>query len=62
MAEKSDMVKLVTEKSGRQLQAQQDATRSGIDLVPTVIREAGPKAVESYRPSQSVAWELNRFP
>ncbi|HEY7330680.1 MAG TPA: hypothetical protein VH592_23775 [Gemmataceae bacterium] len=42
------MVTLISEKSGRQLQAQQEATRSGTDLVPAVIREAGPKAVESF--------------
>jgi Phage integrase, N-terminal SAM-like domain len=48
MAEKGDRVELISEKSGRQLQAQQDATRSGMELVPAVIREAGPKAVESF--------------
>lgn len=42
------MVALVSERSARQRKAQQDATRNGIDLVPAVIREVGPKAVESF--------------
>jgi hypothetical protein len=42
------MVAIISEKSDRQLQARQDATRSGIELVPAVIREAGPKAIESF--------------
>lgn len=42
------MVTLVSEKNERQLTAQQEATRSGGELVPVIVRDAGPEAVESF--------------
>ena len=42
------MVSLVSTKEQQQLNAREEATRSGADLVPAVIRDAGSKAIESY--------------
>jgi hypothetical protein len=42
------MVGLVSERSERELETQQEATRGGLDLVPAVVRAAGAKAVESF--------------
>jgi hypothetical protein len=42
------MVLVVSEKSREQIVAREQATRSGLELVPTLIRDSGQKAVESY--------------
>src|SRR6185369_16076274 len=42
------MVQLVAEKRQEHIEARREATRSGLELVPAIIRNAGPKAVESY--------------
>lgn len=42
------MVQLVTEKTREKIDARQQATRSGLELVPALVRDAGQKAIESY--------------
>jgi len=42
------MVILVAEKAEESISARREATRSGLELIPAIIRDAGAKAIESY--------------